>query len=438
MALGRRARSWVKEGAPLSRRMRSKGEVRLRLGRLLACLAVGALLLALALVVGDADYHASPVGWVPFLMFALLVICARAYLQLLAPSLSFEESADSASCVRDSQVPFRVLFSNRGPLFFLNVKVVFTIKDLFGQPYNTVETTLSLGPRESYEMGFDMRFTHVGRYTAGIERVVVSDFMGLFSKVIVNRTPKTVCVNPKIHTIAQMELSEEALEDSDKASKSVLADSMDYAYVREYVQGDPLKTIHWKLSARTGEYLTRLFEVYTNPGVAVFMDLYAPVDSAEDLMSVYDAVIEAGFSVARYAWEEGMDMAVHYVNRAGEAVKLAGCSADDVAHFVEDAPAVSCDPAVSGVCAELVRRQCSRRYGQNNVVLCSSNFSAQTVEAVLSARSNGRTPLVVAVVPASIVDRDREDYCRPLRQLEAAGVECMVVSHAHEMRGVVG
>ena len=56
----------------------------------------------------------------------------------------------------------------------------------------------------------------------------------------------------------------------------------------------------------------------------------------------------------------------------------------------------------------------------------------------MSARASGRTPLVVAVVPVSIVDRDREEYCRPLRQLEAAGIECMVVSHAREMRGVVG
>ncbi len=405
--------------------------------KIAACVVIGVLLLLLALVVGDASYHATPIGWVPFLCYLLLVIGAWGYLQLLKRAISFEEQVEASACKRGAEVPFRVFLHNRGVLFFFRIEVVITAKDLFGNTTSRVETVAALGPKGSSELCFNIAFDHVGRYQAGVESLVISDFLGLFTHSVPNKRAKTICVSPNIYQVSSMDFSEEALEDSDKASKAVLADSMDYAYVREYVPGDPLKTIHWKLSAKAGEYMTRLFEVYTNPAVAVFMDFYAPLDDADDLMGVYDAVIESGFTVARYAQQEGMDTAMRYVNRYAQSVELNDWSDDAVQRFVEDAPTASNSAQQASLAIDLIRSCTSGSYGENNIVVCSANFSPELMEALVSAKLNGRNPLLIAIVPLSLVDRDRDDYCRPLQQLQLAGIDCMIVSRAQEMRGVV-
>ncbi len=439
MAFGRRhSDSKAKE-----RRLRAQAagrvasERRVRIAKVVTCLVVGALFLALALVVGDADYHATPIGWIPFLCYVLLILAAWGYLQVLKRGLSFSESLESNSCKRDAQVPFKITFSNKTPLFFFSMDVRFVVRDLFGNPTGRRAMKLSLAPHESREVNLGIRFAHVGRYKAGLECVVISDFLGLFTHTIANAHAKTVCVSPCIYPLGKMEFSDEALEDSAEASKAVLADSMDYAYVREYAPGDPLKTIHWKLSAKAGEYMTRLFEVYTNPSVALFMDFYAPCDDADDLMGIYDAVIESCFSIARYAQQEGMETSVRYVNSLGEHTELDNWTDDAILRFVGDVPAVSNDPAKAHEAVDLLRRSVSGTSGANNVVVCSSQFSPELIEVLTAAKLNGRTPLLVGVVPLSLVDRDREEYCKPLQQLQLAGIDYMIVARAQEMRGVV-
>jgi uncharacterized protein (DUF58 family) len=244
-----------------------------------------------------------------------------------------------------------------------------------------------------------------------------------------------VQVVPKIQPIGRIDFSNDAVLEALNANKSALADSLDYAYVRNYVPGDPLKTIHWKLSARTENYMTRLFEVYTNPGVSIILDFYGPSDSASTLMGMFDAVVETAFSVGEYARLQGMDTELHFRNRHSEDTRVAGWRRETVPDVVADMPGFSNEDGAQLAALELIQSQTASQYGQNNLVVCTANLSPVMVSSVIEAKIRRRSPMVFAVVPSDLIGREREDYCVHLKRLDAAGIGYRILAKSDELVG---
>lgn len=399
----------------------------------IVCAAIFAVLVALAFLVGDSDYHATVVGWVPPIAMLAALALAFGYLQLAKRNLSFSEDTFAQSCQRGNDVQFSVRFSNPTPLFVFKLDAHLVIADAFGSTVNTTSTTLTLAPYESQSFGFAMHFDHIGTYEAGLERVIISDFLGLFTAVIPNAKRLMINVTPRLHPVGGIRFSDDALMEASRAAKSVLADSMDYAYAREYVAGDPLKTIHWKLSARADHYMTRLYEQYTNPGVCVVLDFFGPGEGPEQLMTMFDTIVESGLAVADYARSCGFETEMRYCARSGEHRVVRRWSPSELPEIVADMPVMSNDDANKSAVYDVLSEQMGQCRGRNNLVVCTANLDADMVSLVLAARAYQRAPLLVAIVPTGVVGRERDAYCKPLARLDAVDVPYMVIAHAEEI-----
>ncbi len=408
-------------------------------GRAIACACALALFAFLAYMVGDSDYRACIVGWTPLLMFACAIVASFIYVQVLAHGLRFEENGAFHDCARGESLPFSISFSNATILFAFKVEAVFFISDMFDTTTSRVTRTLSLSPREKTALDFSTRFTHIGSYEVGLEKVVVSDFLGLFSKALPHARAHSVLVTPKLREIGGIDFSSDAETESTSAAKSVIADSMDYAYVRDYVPGDPLKTIHWKLSSRNpqGAYYTRLFERYTMPGVAVVLDFTAPADGVDEAAfpQLFDTVVESGLSIARYARRRGFSTRISFRDAQGQVQVLAGQEQDDLCALMDRLPALRRGAGAENAAAEVVRDLAQARDGENNIVVCSADLCPELVSAVLDVRAHRRFPLFAAAVPGELVDADLVAYTKPLRQLDAAEVPYMALKDALELEG---
>jgi uncharacterized protein (DUF58 family) len=76
----------------------------------------------------------------------------------------------------------------------------------------------------------------------------------------------------------------------------------EYLGVREYRAGDPIRTVHWKTSARAGHLVVREFEQEASSHVVVVL---AGTDHGEPPDSSYETLVSAAASVARYALVTG-------------------------------------------------------------------------------------------------------------------------------------
>ena len=400
-----------------------------------ACMLLIALTGFFAVMVGDSDYHATAFGWVPLITVVLGIVVAFIYLQVLKRSLVFEETSNLADCQRDKDITFSVAFKNASPLFFFRIEVYFYISDLYGNVASRAMTTMSLAPFESYDLSFSAKFEHIGTYSAGLEKVRVVDFLNLFSATVQNERKQTVQVTPKLQLLDGLRFSPDAMQESTKAAKTILADSMDYAYVREYVPGDPLKTIHWKLSSRNadGRYMTRLYEMPTNPAVDVLLSFYGPSNEASELMGFFDAVVESAFSIATFARRQGMETTVSFIDRDEQRAVLESWSDDDMPDIVRGMPAMGNSAALAAAGLDLVRDVTSAQHGANNLVVCTADLSAQMIDLVCDAKVRRKEPLFVAVIPASLVGKERDDYTASLARLDAADISYLVISKSDEL-----
>lgn len=401
-----------------------------------ACVLVLFACLFLAIFVGNSDYQATAIGWVPLIVVIAGIIGARVYLEVLKRGLKFMEKSDLGDCRRGEDVRFTVRFRNATPLFFFRIEAYFYVSDLFGNTTSEAMTTLALAPFEKYDLDFSARFDHIGTYSAGLKKVIITDYLRLFTATIVNESRRKVQVTPKLQPVEHIEFSNEAVLESTKAAKSAFADSMDYASVREYVPGDPLKTIHWKLSARSEHYLTRLFEVYANPGVSIIMDFYGPSNKAKTLMGMFDCVVETALSVGNYAQSQGMDTEIHYCNKYGERVRKVSWQRFELPQIIAEMPRVSNKPERQLEALDLLTDQMLSQYGQNNLIVCTANLSAQMISMIIEAKVRRREPLLFAVVPGDLVGRERKDWCASLGRLDAAGVGYVILSKSDELVGV--
>ncbi len=384
-------------------------------------------------MIGDADYHASMIGWVPLITVVGAIVLAFLYLLFMRNGLSISESSASGSCQKGEEVVISTEFVNRRPLFYFCIQALLYISDAEGRPLTRTETTLALSPFARYSMGFTVRFDHVGTYSAGIYEVTICDFLRLFTHRIACKRKTEVQVTPRVVPIKRIAFSNDAALETSRAHKATLADSLDYAMVREYVPGDPLKTIHWKISARSENYMTRLFEVYNNPGAAIVMDFFAPSDDTETLMSMFDAVVESGFSLAAYSREQGMDTELHYVNRHGERCRRLSWSGIEAADIVEELPRMTKDAVHAQESLELVRSLVLSQNGQNNLIVCTADLSADMITLLIEAKARKRNPVLVAVVPSGLVGREREMYCSGLGRLSSANIGYIAIGSADEL-----
>ncbi len=370
------------------------------------------------------------IGYLPLIALVLVIIISFVYLLILRRVFSFSEDSLVASCERGSEIDFVLNFKNSSPLVFCRFEVYIYVSDLFGDVDSVTKVPMTLMPFERKEFHFQAVFDHIGTYSAGVQRIVIYDLLGLFVHTITNKERHCIEVLPRLFEADEVPLSSEASSDSVKPHQTLSIDEMDYAGVRDYEWGDSVKTIHWKLSAREpdGDYLTRLFETYNNPGVAVILDTSAPRYDSESLMFVYDSIVESALSVNEFAKVQGIDSYLVFNNKYNEAEQMRISGLNDFPELTESLPRI--EPGDGAEARELLSREINTIHGQDNIAFCTSHVNEEVISMLISLRMHKRNPIMFLIVPPAMSTEDVNEYMSPLRRLGDASVPYFVVSAA--------
>jgi uncharacterized protein (DUF58 family) len=130
-------------------------------------------------------------------------------------------------------------------------------------------------PRKTESFRKKIFFPYRGRYAPGIVQADLVDIFGLCRF----RLPRSFYtdVEPVFVLPKPLALSLEGIDDSPVAGDAYGAygdrEPYSVAEIREFRLGDPLKWVHWKLTARTGVLQVKEFDVVHAPLVMAFLDL---------------------------------------------------------------------------------------------------------------------------------------------------------------------
>lgn len=141
------------------------------------------------------------------------------------------------------------------------------------------EKTLAicLDAKGKEQISFDISCPHCGLLTFSCERVKIVDYFGIFSYTIKPKISKNMVVIPQFKQMLEadvLDINDPDDEEEWDYSVDVYADNTpDVKEIREYRQGDPLKRIHWKASAKKKKWMTKEFEEEENEREVMFFSL---------------------------------------------------------------------------------------------------------------------------------------------------------------------
>ena len=431
------ARFKFRKKAPAKRRPDGKKAKRVRSEESSSTRAiVGRVLivfLALVASVLPVVFVDDVIGYLPLLALILVLAVSFVYLQVLKRSLQYSEESLLPSCERGADIEFVLYFKNTSPLVFTRLEPYIYISDLFDNADVITPTVMVLMPFEGRDFRFQARFDHIGTYSAGVRKIVIRDLLGLFSHTIVNESRHQVRVLPKLFDVSRVDLTTVSSEESQRAFQAQVSDDMDYAGVRDYEWGDPLKAIHWKLSASLpdGRYLTRLYETYNDPGISVIIDVTAPDYDAESLMFVYDGVVEGALSVNEYARQRGLDSVLMFADGDGGSRSIRVLGLQEYNDLTMELPRISVAPGDEAL--EMLRREGNRIHARDNIAYCTAHVNEGIVSTLIEIKNRKRNPMLLLVVPPSLENEDVRNLVRPLRRLDSAQIVYYVVSSAQDL-----
>lgn len=386
---------------------------------------------------------AHPISYVPLVSAVLMVALSYAYLQVLKRSVGVSVSQMASSCERGRDAGLLVDLFNSSILPCARLEMRLFVTDLFGD-YDDVHTVAcSLRSRESVSVPFEVRFAHLGTYHAGVNDVVVYDLLGLFSARLKDGVRRTVAVRPRKMDMSAADVTQVSLEEAANMLKTVPSDDVNYASVREYRYGDPLKAVHWNLSSRNpdGAMYTRLYEAYVNPSLAIVIDPYAPTYEPEELMSLFDGIVESASALAARARSAGVDAEAHYIDRDGNAVTTRMGSETDTEDLVMAMRRITLEadagPSASDA-NEVLRSVGLRSHGFGNVALVTARADAELLQSLGEVRMRGKNALAFVACPRMLDGRERDGFLAPFQALASSGVPYYVVESTEVETMVVG
>ena len=241
---------------------------------------IGALIFTQALLSSASNIFFSFVCALPIVSLVYLLI-ARATIKLLVP----ERRIDTE---KNTPLVYEMQLTNESILPYPFVDAVMRLPTERG--VRTIDrcVRISMPPNTLYSMKNTVCFPFRGTYQIGVRCIYVYDVFRIFRMRIDVNSYGDVCVLPRRLSIFGS--YNDATADSSTRSKRAPSspERLEVSDVREYRQGDTLKSVHWKLSSKSEELIVRDYNAGVSSVSYVFCDMsahfpnFAPTQELDD------------------------------------------------------------------------------------------------------------------------------------------------------------
>ena len=257
--------------------------------------------LTLALCFGFFLLCALSMGNRTYLLISIIIALAWVFslasVRLAEKSVKVENALSGAKVNRGDVVSMEIAVSHRSPLPI--APVALRMRATSNTPAGTIHLT-QLGRRRQ-RVVHKFAADHVGAMFPGVDSYEVSDVFGFFKRVHrPDLNGQELLVLPVPFEVEPLTFA--AGDMGVETMKRAMEDPSSPSDIRAWQQGDPLKRIHWKMSARKRELMVRQFEEPALPDALVLLDTAPPylpegLESESRRAFLRDAVLETAASV---------------------------------------------------------------------------------------------------------------------------------------------
>ncbi|MEQ8155870.1 MAG: DUF58 domain-containing protein [Clostridiaceae bacterium] len=183
---------------------------------------------------------------------------------------------------------------------------------------NDIKMFCAIGNKNLSRTSFMVSDMNAGRISVILNKMKVCDFSGLFSLSKNINNEKSGLIYPEIYQVKiATQHQTEINGDGEHYSQTKKGqDVNDIFALREYIQGDEIRKIHWKLSAKQSKLIVRDFGFSLNYPIFLLLEIFN--NKKEDSDKALDACMITFVSVSQSLIEKGICHNIAWYDSASE------------------------------------------------------------------------------------------------------------------------
>ncbi|MCR5543899.1 MAG: DUF58 domain-containing protein [Eubacterium sp.] len=250
-----------------------------------------------------------------FMMIVVTIVAAAPVLDIIAlifvyRSVEVRILAPENRVLRKSVAYLEFELSNKSLMVSYDVCVKLDAENLLYKDESGTIISLPCSARNKYVKQLPVRYMMNGIYRYSIKTMTVRDLLGFVSLKKNADTSTEVYVYPEKDSQAEMNLSDmsRGMTESEETMKKG-HDFSDVSDVREYIPGDKLMSIHWKLSAKRDILMVKDRVAMSDQQMVVLIDLAGNDEMVDEVVTLAYAVVDRFVREQTYVrlmwWSEG-------------------------------------------------------------------------------------------------------------------------------------
>jgi|GEM_PF-576651 len=241
----------------------------------------------------------------PVLSLALAVVSRRRF--------SVKERLTQGNIVKGEVVQYIFDVKNNSFLPYTSVRVRFKA-DSEAIMADFADQFFAIWPYKSHKVVFNVSAKYRGNYEIGVSNIILYDFLGLFRFRQKHSETFVLTVNPVVHDIPNLPLSTSG--SGVESAKDLMAEE-DYAIIsdlRKYQPTDGYKKIHWKVSAKKNELVSKNYQhTKRNSTVLLLDNSFIKSNNWEEADALEDLMMEAYVSALSYCIKQQHTCSLYYM-----------------------------------------------------------------------------------------------------------------------------
>ena len=278
-------------------------------------IAIALLILSIVAI----SFYGGPVTYWFFFLCVLVPAVSAGYCFLVYLRYRIYQVIVTKNVVVGSPTDYYFTLQNEDFYSFAGVKVEFFSDFSFISELNE-NNEYELPPQLGLKKETVLVCKYRGEYDVGIRNIIVQDYLRLFSFNFKNKENLRAIVMPRLEILETLRhpYSPDVYKDSriNPTEQDVL--------VREYIPGDDIRNINWKISAHMGKPYVRTKTGLENPSIAIIMDSCRFGKDMEDFLPLENKVLETTIAVVYYYLSKGINASVFTYEGAPKKYSLQG------------------------------------------------------------------------------------------------------------------
>lgn len=267
------------------------------------CILAGLWILSLTAI----SFYGGAVSYGLFFGVTLIPVISLIYLLCVYLRFKIYQDATKKNLVCGQPTPYLFILQNEDWFAYTGISV--RMHSSFSYAEETFESVeYELLPGDKITCSTNLVCRYRGEYEIGVKEVVLTDFFRLFRfRYAVSGQIKAE-VSPKIVEVTELKsIADLPIPVLNAASGSTEQDII----VRDYVEGDSLKQIHWKATARERKLKVRIMTGKENQSISIFCDTRRYSEDMKEFLPLENKILEtflavgcffAGMKKEFYAW----------------------------------------------------------------------------------------------------------------------------------------